>query len=111
MFPLRPLKINGALTYEQVLVVRDGATESMNHLRDFTRWPNACPDGASRSFSSSEMRKDTVLKNVMRLGNEPTLMVEPNGGICTAQIGSQLFEDYRILLHPVTPLGRTDFQQ
>jgi hypothetical protein len=94
--------------------IREGAAESMNYRRDFARWPNACLDDASRSVSSSEMRKDAVLKNVRRLGNELTLMVEPNGGICTAQIGSQLFEDSLILLphirlqHEVEPISAAE---
>ena len=47
------------------------------------------------------MGPNAVLKNVRRSTNHLTLMVEQDGTICTAQIGSQLSEDFLILLRHI----------
>ena len=70
-------------------------------LRDYSWWPNAWVDDRSPALTTSEIRQDAVLKNVRRAGNELTLVVEQNGVIYTAQIGSQLSEDFLILLRHI----------
>ena len=73
----------------------------MARLRDYSWWPNAWANNGGRALTSSEIRQDAVLKNVRRAGKVLTLMVEHNGVICTAQIGSPLSEDFLILLRHI----------
>jgi len=76
------------------------AAKSMRHLRDFTWWPNAWFDEASRSLSSSEIRKDGVLKLVRCFTNRLTLVVDYNGVFYRAEIYANRSDDFLIrILH------------
>ena len=73
----------------------------MRHLRDFTWWPNAWLDEASRSLSSSEIRKDGVLIIVRHFTNRLTVVVDYHGVIYTAAIHSNLSDDFLIRLRHI----------
>ena len=73
----------------------------MARLRYYSWWPNAWVDDASLAHTPIEIRKDAVLRNVRRAGEELTLVVDCNGLICTATIESNLSEDFLILLRHI----------
>jgi hypothetical protein len=73
----------------------------MTRLRDFSWWPNAWTSEKGGSHSPIEIRKKGLLKNVRRIGNELTLILECDGVIFTATIGSHLSEDFLILLRHI----------
>ena len=73
----------------------------MTRLRDYPWWPNAWTSEKGGSHSPIEIRKKGMLKSVRRMGNELTLILECNGVIFTATIGSHLSEDLSILLRHV----------
>jgi len=73
----------------------------MSRLGDFLWWPNAWVDDAARSFPSNEIRKNAVLTNVRRTGNDLILFVEHDGVVCTGRVSSHLSEDFLILLRHI----------
>jgi len=74
----------------------------MTRLRDFSWWPNAwSSENVSSHTPIDTIRGKGVLKNVRRMGNELTLILECNGATCTAKIGSHLSEDFVILLRHI----------
>ena len=70
----------------------------MTRLRDYPWWPNAWTSENGGSHSPIEIRKKGMLQNVRRMGNELTLILECNGVIHSAKIGSHLSGDVLILL-------------
>ena len=73
----------------------------MRHLRDFTWWPNVWRDEASRSLSSSEIRKDGVLKYVRRFTNRLSLVVDYHGVFYRAEIFANPSDEFLIRLRHI----------
>ena len=74
---------------------------AMARLRDFPWWPSAWVSETGSSPTTEEISKYGILKNVRRMGNELTLILECNGVIFTATIGAQLSVDLLILLRHI----------
>jgi hypothetical protein len=73
----------------------------MTWLGNFSWWPNVWVNDANRSFTSSEINKTAVLKNVRRTGNDLILFAEHGGVVYTGKINTQLSEDFLILLRHI----------
>ena len=73
----------------------------MTVLRDFSWWPNVWTSENGSSLIPIDIRKNGVLQNVSRKGTELTLILECNGVICTAKIGSAFSEEFVILLRHI----------
>lgn len=73
----------------------------MTRLRDFSWWPNTWFTENGDSHAAIDIRKNGVLTNVRRMGNELMLIMEFNGATLTANIDSHLSADFLILLRHI----------
>jgi|GEM_PF-7049061 len=72
----------------------------MARLLDYPWWPRDWRRGERGPAKPPEVRK-AVLKNVRRGAHDLTLIAEYNGVIFTATIGSQLSDEFLILLRHI----------
>ena len=90
------------MLYNLLNYIQNGSLlPAMTRLRDFPWWPTTWTSENGGLPNPTEIRKTAVLKKVRRSGDKLVLILEHNGGICSAQIGSQLSVDFLILLRRI----------